>query len=339
MEIPFIKYEGCGNDFVLLDFSFGVKAKSILRQVELPLFKKWIARLADRHFGVGADQVILILSGSLKTKPKGAEGISGQVIFFNADGSRAEICGNGLRAAALYLVERGSRTLKVGSSKPVHVRMETDTGLRIAQVSKIQWQSGVRVRFQSQYSRQSRARLAASGFVQVAMGVPQLMGSRSLRDPLARRRTKAAGVGGKYEAISMGNPHAVFFKSQDDKDLYSTGEARLRAFGAQVEHAHDFPNRTNVEWVMPVRRKLLRVWIWERGVGPTLACGSGACASAVAAMQRGLVDPGSVEVQMPGGSVWVSWDKGHESPCLLAGPVNRVFTGILPDQLKRPLVR
>jgi diaminopimelate epimerase len=328
MGIPFIKYEGCGNDFVLLDFTADTKTKKLHRQIELSSFKNWMRKLADRHFGVGADQIILILPGNQKRDPSSALRAMSQVVFFNADGSRAEICGNGLRAAALYLVESGNpEKKKPGSKSRIDIGMQTDTGFRIAQVSKVRWESGARGGLQRGASRRV-APAAFSGSVQVEMGVPRLLGRKSLQDPSARRTANAAGVGVTYEAVNLGNPHAIFFESQQARGLKWSGEARLRLIGPEVESARDFPNRTNVEWVLPVRRDLLRIWIWERGAGPTLACGSGACASAVAAMQRGLVDLGTVEVQMPGGSVWVSWDGRPESPCFLAGPVNRVFEGV-----------
>ncbi len=265
-DLPFLKMHGAGNDFVVID---GRSAGALV--------SPHLARaLADRHFGVGCDQVIEILPA----KAEGSERGHVALRFWNADGSTAGACGNGTRCAA---------SLIMGETGLDRITIENERGF-----------IGVERR---------------GGQIWVNMGAPlfdwqQIPLSRKV-DPLH------LPLADEPVAVSMGNPHCVHLVA----DVEAVDLARL---GPALEHDPLFPERTNVEFVSLLGPDRLRMRVWERGAGITLACGSGACAAAVAAHMRGLVGR-KVVIVADGGTLAVDW---REDGVWLTGPVATVFRGL-----------
>ncbi len=280
MSLTFTKMHGAGNDFVLLD-----------GRGTLPVAIESLATaLADRRFGVGCDQVLVVRDGQ---EARFAMDI------WNADGSRAEMCGNGIRCFAKWLYERG----ELGSRREV---IETLGGPRWVEVAEADGELRVTV----------------------GMGVPSF-------DPASLPMTPGTQVPNAatlqvnghvidITGVSVGNPHAVAFI--DDVDAFP-----LATVGPLVERHPWFPQRTNFEVVSITAQRELRVRVWERGAGLTLACGSGATAVTAAAIAAGRVAPGEVALDMPGGRLQVTWG-GGESELTLRGPATTVFAGEWPTE-------
>ncbi|MDH7508114.1 MAG: diaminopimelate epimerase [Methanomassiliicoccales archaeon] len=272
--MKFWKYHGIGNDFILFDDS----------QCRLQLSKKKIVDLCDRHYGIGADG-ILVLEQSRDADAK--------MRVFNADGSEAEMCGNGIRCMAKHLYDFSI------------VRKEK---MRIATLSGIK---EVRCIVQNDEVDE----------VIVDMGRPSLDCSSIPMKCEGQFIQKVIDVGGRQiqgTAVSMGNPHFVTFED------FSPDEMRI--LGPLIEKHPVFPRRTNVEFAR-IDAKRIVVDVFERGAGWTLACGTGACAAAVAAAIAGLVKfDEETEVRLPGGGLWVTVPKDLSS-VTMRGPAVRVFSG------------
>ncbi len=263
--LPFRKMHGLGNDFVIID----------ARGKANPVTPALARAVADRHFGVGFDQLAVILDSD-----RAAAGLQ----FWNADGSLSAACGNATRCvAALLFAETGLSRLT----------LETDHGLLACEN-------------------------AGDGIYRVNMGPPQL----NWQDiPLARETdTLHLPIEGDPVATGMGNPHCTFFV--DDAALVD-----LERLGAQYEHHPLYPARTNVEFVQVLNRGEIRLRIWERGAGVTLASGSCSCAAVVAAARRALTGR-HVRVHVDGGVLEIDW---RDDGAWLAGPVAHVFDGVLSD--------
>lgn len=274
-ERPFIKMHGAGNDFVILDLRDGQPAPSA----------DDAAHIADRHRGVGCDQVILIGESETGTADAG-------LTFLNADGSESGACGNGTRCAAwLMLEERGQD----------HMAIETLHGVLDCQRSP-------------------------DGRITVDMGKAktdwQDIPLSEERDTLHLRLHD--GPLKDPVGVSMGNPHAVFFVD-DVLDI------PIATLGPRLEHNALFPERANIGVAAVQDRKTIRLRVWERGSGMTLACGSGACAAVVAAVRRDLTDR-KVSVELDGGTLDIEWlaDDGH---VLMTGPIAISFRGHLDPLL------
>ena len=317
--MKFSKFQATGNDFILVDarapscHSEGEKRpKNLLftsfrasaHQGKLREESHW-AKLAqtmcDRHFGVGADGLILVQNSSycdLKMR------------IFNPDGSEAETCGNGLRCLAKYAIEKGIVSTTCKGGEATNLRIETLSGMRQAKAYML----GNKV---------SR--------VEVSMGTPQFqpeqipvtltadaVASEAKQSPVITYQLTANSYQLSVSPLSMGNPHAVSFVSEP------VASFPLAEVGPKVERHPLFPQRTNFEIARVLSRGEIEARVWERGVGETLACGSGACAIAVAAQLHNYVDD-IVDIILPGGSLTISWDRVGE--VLLTGPVEEVFTG------------
>ena len=291
MRIPFTKMQGAGNDFVVLDET----------RCRFGLSTAHYRLLADRHFGVGADQILTV-------RPSPAPGIDFEYLIHNADGAEVEQCGNGARCFARFVRDQGL-TLKDA------IRVQTKGGVIEPQLNpdgRVTVNMGAPV-----------FELADIPFDATAL-VPQPSGSWQ-KWPLAL-------VDASYEAtvyvavLSMGNPHAV--QLVDDVDT-----APVLAQGPLIEHHASFPNRVNAGFMQVLDRSHIRLRVYERGAGETLACGSGACAAVVAGIRLGLLDD-AVQVQMHGGTLSISWT-GANAPVLMTGPATPVFHGEinLPEQL------
>jgi diaminopimelate epimerase len=280
MKIHFTKMQGLGNDFVVLD---------AVRQAFVPDAAQ-VRFLADRHFGVGCDQLLVVQS---PTQP----GVDFRYRIFNADGGEVEQCGNGARCFARFVVDSGLTAKR-------EIRVETAAGI-IA------------------------PRLEADGQVTVDMGVPRFRpaeipfaGNDDVIQPLA--------VGDRsfdVTAVSMGNPHCV--QVVDDVDAFPVGQ-----YGPLIERHARFPQRVNAGFMQVLDRRAVRLRVYERGAAETLACGTGACAAAVAGIRRGLLDS-PVRVSTRGGDLSIAW-AGPGAPVFMTGPAVAVFSGDieLPEDLK-----
>lgn len=283
MQIPFTKMQGAGNDFVVLDETrerFGLSTAQY-------------RFLADRHFGVGADQILTV-------RPSPAPGIDFEYVIHNADGAQVEQCGNGARCFARFV---------------------RDAGLTTKDAIRVQTKSGV-----------IEPVLTADGRVTVNMGAPvfdlpqipfapgqTLPVPDGLWQKWPLELDKQAQVAIQMVAVvSMGNPHAV--QVVDDVDT-----APVLQVGPLIEHHPFFPNRVNAGFMQVQSRRQIRLRVFERGAGETLACGSGACAAVVAGIRLGVLDT-TVDVLTHGGVLTISW-AGGVAPVLMTGPATTVFHG------------
>ena len=269
MTLPFIKMHGLGNDFVVID----ARAVGDLDLTQLARV------IADRHTGVGFDQLVLL--------GPGGDGAEARVTFLNADGSGAAACGNGARcAAALAMAEHGRDTVTLQAA-----------------------------------DRQIRAWREGDGLIAVDMGPPAL-DWRAI--PLAREAdVDALPLPGAPSAVSMGNPHCVLFVPDAEA-------AAVARDGPLLETDALFPERANVEFAQVLSPTLARVRVWERGVGVTRACGTGACAVIVAGARRGLLAR-EATIRLDGGDLRLAW--GADDAVVMTGPVARVFDGVLGDAI------
>ncbi|NEQ31267.1 MAG: diaminopimelate epimerase [Leptolyngbya sp. SIO4C5] len=279
----FTKYHGLGNDFVLIDN----------RQQSEPLLTPAEAiRLCDRHFGIGADGVIFALPGT------GDHDYAMRI--FNSDGSEPEMCGNGIRCLAKFLIDLETAS---GQTPQLPKRYAVDTlaGTIVPQ-------------------------LQADGQVTVDMGPPRLLAA-AIPTTLAASEEKVvdqaiavAGQTWQVTCVSMGNPHCITFV----EDVTAIDLAQV---GPQFEHHAAFPERINTEFIQVVHPGHLKMRVWERGAGPTLACGTGACASLVAAVLNGKSDR-QATVELPGGPLQIEWSAA-DNHVYMTGPAEKVFTGEL----------
>ncbi|MCD2511145.1 diaminopimelate epimerase [Comamonas endophytica] len=281
MQIRFTKMQGAGNDFVVLDETQGQRGLS-------PAQYRF---LADRHFGVGADQI-------LSVRPAPAEGIDFEYAIHNADGGEVEQCGNGARCFARYVHDRGLTTKKV-------IRVKTLSGV-IA--PEIVGEGQVRVDMGRPELRPEQVPFDAAGLQSRAVGRAQ-----TWQLPLSD------GAAQWIMPVSMGNPHAVLLVDEADT-------APVAAVGPQIERHARFPQRVNVGFLQRVSRSEVRLRVYERGTGETLACGTGACAAVVAGIHQGLLDT-QVRVHTRGGLLQIAWAGGEGDSVFMTGPATFVFDG------------
>ena len=259
IRIEFLKMHGCGNDFIIVDW----RGKPDLSQIDDVAL---ITRMADRHFGIGCDQFIII---------KDHETAYAEMLVRNNDGSDGRMCGNATRCVADMLMnEKGHNDVLIHCSGRMLECIRLDNGL-----------------------------------VRVDMGIPVSVVELDVLPELP-----------KAVAVDMGNPHAVFFLNHVD-------DVVLEDIGPRVEHHTLFPKRTNVEIVHKIDASTLRMRVWERGTKITLACGSAACATAVAAVTRGIM-PRTMTIRMDGGDLNLEWREA-DSHVLMAGPISYVFNGVM----------
>ena len=293
MSIPFLKVQGAGNDFLLID-ALGENAHRALVD--------WSAlapRICDRHFGVGADGILIA---------QDSDAAAARMVIVNADGSDGDMCGNGFRCFTRYLVERAGMTPTDGS-----LAIETGAGVLHADLSAMT------------SSTVDRVRVAMGPAWLQAGDIPVVHEGPA---PILRHEVEVVGRRFDLTCVSMGNPHAVWFTDDDVDDF------PLTDIGPLVETHHDFPRKTNFEIVNVLAPDHLKMRVWERGVGITLACGSGACAVLVAARLRGLADE-TATVSLPGGDLEIAWD-GLDEPSAsvyMTGPASFSFHGQLDDNL------
>jgi len=283
----FAKYHGLGNDFLVVDLRAVAAAEA--EAVQAP---HHVIALCDRQFGVGGDGVLAILPSATA---------DARMRVLNADGSEAEMCGNGLRCVVKELYERG------GLRQP-ELAIDTGAGRLVCAVDA--------------HDGEVRS-------VTVAMGAPRLLrGEVPMTGPAGERcveQSLAVASGARsITCVSMGNPHAIAFVGSRDEAF-----ELARSVGPTVEHHAWFPRRTNAEFAHVKHRGEIDLVVWERGCGITLACGTGACATAVAATITGRADEGvPIRVNLPGGSLTITVQAGLTG-VVMQGPANHVFDGEL----------
>jgi diaminopimelate epimerase len=276
MQRKFTKMHGLGNDFMVvsaMETGFNLDAG----QIRL---------LADRHFGVGFDQLLVV-------EPPVSTDMDFSYRIFNADGGEVEQCGNGARCFARYVHDRGltaKRDIRVGTLAGIIILHLTDDD-------------------------QVRVDMGQPRF---APGSIPFLAERQETHYELELDNQHVTIG----AVSMGNPHAV--QVVDDIDA-----APVTTQGPLIERHLRFPQRVNAGYMQVIDRQTIRVRVWERGAGETLACGTGACAAVVTGINMGLLD-GTVTVNLPGGTLQVSW-AGRDAPVLMTGPATFVFEGTLHE--------
>lgn len=289
MNISFTKMHGLGNDFVIME------ARHLPPDLDLARLSAYVS---ERHFGVGSDGLIVVAPASDPEK------FDIQFIFYNSDGSRAEMCGNGIRCFARYIFDQGIVPQET-------CRVETMAGL-------------------------IQPTVQADGTVTVNMGKPIL---KPMDIPFTGYQDNPSAIVVKdfalqvldrtvpVTAVSMGNPHCIIFQQDLDEPLDPA------VFGPAIETHPLFPAKTNVEFVEVLDDSHLRVTVWERGCGFTLACGTGACATAVASHLLNKTGT-DVEVQLPGGPLQIRWAPSEDRSVYMTGPATYVFKGeiSIPDK-------
>ncbi|MBT8447165.1 MAG: diaminopimelate epimerase [Gammaproteobacteria bacterium] len=277
MRWTFLKMQALGNDFVVVD----------ARGSDRRLAGEQARALADRHFGVGCDQV-------LELSTPGLAGAAARYRVFNADGSSAEHCGNGVRCVARYLARTQSATVGAANG---HMTIELENG----QAAEVE--------------------LLAGELVRVSMGEPDFAPASIPLDVADQADYYEAALPAatvRFAAVSTGNPHAVI-------EVADTGAAAVGDIGPALQALPLFPRQANVGFVEVVNDQHLRLRVYERGAGETLACGTGACAAAVVMIRDGRARS-PVTVQLPGGELEIAWD-GPGSEIFMTGPGQFVFEG------------
>ena len=274
MRLEFTKMQGLGNDFVVLDAT----------RAPIHLTPDQYRRLADRHFGIGCDQI-------LRVEPPRLPGTDFHYRIFNADGSEVEQCGNGARCFARFVHDQGltsKEVIDVGTAAgPIRLFLEPD------------------------------------GQVRVNMGPPRFAPAEIPFEAGTEQPLYSLDLDGRtleVAVLSMGNPHAVLEVSDLD-------QAPVTTLGPRIEHHPRFPQRVNVGFMQILDPGHVRLRVWERGAGETLACGTGACAAAVAGIRNGRLHS-PVRVDLPGGSLRIAW-AGPDRPVWMTGPAETVFTGVI----------
>ncbi|MDQ1210164.1 diaminopimelate epimerase [Acinetobacter baylyi] len=274
MLLEFTKMHGLGNDFVVVDL---ISQRAYLDTTT-------IQRMADRHFGIGFDQLLIV-------EPPDYPNVDFKYRIFNADGSEVEQCGNGVRCFARFVHERQL-------TKKTKIKVQTKAGI-------------------------VEPELGPNGWVRVNMGYPKFMPHEI---PFVTEEFEALYTlelaneqSLKIDVVNMGNPHAVTIVP----DVLTADVATM---GPQVESHVRFPQRVNAGFMQIVDEKHIRLRVFERGVGETLACGTGACAAAVSGMRRGLL-ANEVEVELAGGKLQIAWQEGDV--VWMTGPTANVYEGRL----------
>jgi diaminopimelate epimerase len=275
----FIKMHGIGNDYVYVDCF----RESVSNPEQLAV------RISDRHLGVGGDGLILIMP---------SERADVRMRMFNADGSEAQMCGNGIRCLAKYVYESGIR-------RQPEITVETLAGVLSLQLMTTTQGTVDRVRVNMGRPRLRRQDIPVHGEGDRVVGEKLAVGDRDFA----------------VTCVSMGNPHCVVYVEE-------VAQFAVSRYGPLLEHHPQFPQRTNVEWVEWLSRREIRQRTWERGSGETLACGTGACAATVASVLNGKTDR-RVTVHLLGGDLEVEW--ADDEQVYMTGPAAEVFRGEWPD--------
>jgi diaminopimelate epimerase len=282
MTLRFTKMQGLGNDFMVIDAIHQAPA----------LDPERIRRWADRHFGIGFDQLLIV-------EPPTTPNALFTYRIFNADGSEVGQCGNGARCFARYVVDKGLTTER-------EIPVDTKSGLITLYITD-------------------------DGAITVNMGAPVITPDQIpfVADDAATAysldlpQSIADRTSITIDAISMGNPHAII-------DVADIEQAPVAQLGPIIERHIRFPERVNVGFMQVINRQSIRLRVFERGAGETLACGTGACAAVVSGIRRGMLDS-PCQVELPGGQLRISWNGMPDAPVFMAGPAVLVFDGAIPE--------
>lgn len=279
--MKFTKMQGLGNDYVYVN-CFREKIADPSRLA---------VKISDRHFGVGSDGLILI---------NPSDKADFEMEMYNADGSRGEMCGNGIRCVAKYVYD-------YGLTDQTSISVETLGGIKYLDLTV----------------KDGKAVL-----VKVDMGKPELSPEKipvvSAGEEVVDEPIDVDGQNYRMTCVSMGNPHAVVYVDCDVRDL------PLEEIGPKFENHERFPNRVNTEFVRVLDRRTVEMRVWERGSGETLACGTGACAVAVSCVLNGLTED-EVTVKLLGGDLQIKWDREKDT-VFMTGPAEVVFDGEWPEE-------
>lgn len=277
--MKFTKMHGCGNDYVYVN--------GFTEQIDQEKKSEIVRNISDRHFGIGSDGVIFI-------NPSKAPEADFEMEMYNADGSRAEMCGNGIRCVAKFVYDKGltdKTTVSIesfGKTKILELFLENDT------VSMVKVNMG-------------------SPILQ-ASDIPVVSGNKEVID----ERIEVDGKEYQMTCVSMGNPHAVVFMDE-------VADLDIEKIGPGFEHHVRFPNRINTEFIKVLDRETIEMRVWERGSGETLACGTGACAAVVACVLNDLTKD-TVRVKLLGGELSIFFDR-TENVVYMTGPAKIVYDG------------
>ncbi len=277
--MKFTKMHGCGNDYIYVD---GEKEK-----IAADSKAQLVRRLSDRHFGIGGDGVIFI------NPSKEADF---EMEMYNMDGSRAEMCGNGIRCVAKFVYDKG---------------LTEKTSISVISAGKVKY-----LDLSVEDGKVSTVKVNMGPPVLKASDIPVIADNGE--EPVIAKDIEVDGKNYKMTCVSMGNPHAVIFA--DD-----VAGLKLEEIGPKFETHQRFPKKVNTEFVKVIDRDTVEMRVWERGTGETLACGTGACATAVACILNGLTND-TVTVKLLGGSLQIRWDKEADL-VYMTGPASTVFEG------------
>lgn len=275
--MKFTKMHGCGNDYIYIDcFEETVKDESAAA-----------IKLSDRHFGIGGDGLILIKKGTTADF---------EMVMYNADGTRAEMCGNAIRCVARYVYDKG------------YVK---STDFSIESMGKVKY---ITLTLENNVVKWVRVDMGAP--ILNAVDIPVISDS----EKVISENITVDGREFNMTCVSMGNPHAVMFIDKSPKEF------ELEHFGPLFENNSIFPKRVNAEFAKVIDRNNIEMRVWERGTGETLACGTGTCATVVAAILNGYVD-NDVTVHLIGGDLKIHWSGDEKDSVIMTGPAEYVFSG------------
>lgn len=284
--MKFTKMHGCGNDYIYIN---GAREK-----IEQEKKGELVRKLSDRHFGIGGDGVIFIHPITDEMQKALEQQVDFEMEMFNADGTRAEMCGNGIRCVAKYVYDKG---------------LTDKTSISIISCGKVK-------------HLELTVKDGKTRSVRVNMGAPVLRSSDipviSDKEECIDEEIAVNGEKYKMTCVSMGNPHAVVFMEE-------IANLDLEKIGPLFENHNCFPNRTNTEFVKILDRNTVEMRVWERGTGETLACGTGACAVVTACILNGLTAE-EVTVKLLGGELNIRWDR-ENNQIFMTGPAETVFDG------------
>ena len=293
MLLNFTKMHGCGNDYIYFDctqrdFPGGAQGE-----------KEAAIKLSDRHFGIGGDGIIIIKKGQTADF---------EMVMYNADGSRSQMCGNGIRCVGKYVYD-------ATYTKGREFTVESMGAVKHLKVIK-----GERGDKETWLSVDMGCPILQAEKIPVALGVPEPVEGPArhvIMHPLIIQDKEY-----KITCVSMGNPHAVVFIDKKPADF------SVCQLGPLFENNAFFPERTNTEFAFVEDRRTIWMRVWERGTGETLACGTGTCATVVAAILNGLVDAGEkITVHLLGGDLQIEWSGREEDSVFMTGPAENVFEG------------
>lgn len=304
MRINFTKMQGCGNDYVYID-----GGKELVPQDKKSELAK---KVSDRHFGIGSDGLIFI-------NPVADEDIDFEMEMYNADGSRSEMCGNGMRCVAKYVYDKRLTDKKkltiISAGKKKYIDLTVDDNNFV---------SSVKVDMGAPILEPAMVPVTLKGTPLKSLDISAISTANlsGTENAVIDQQITLKGKEWHITCVSMGNPHAVVFLP-DDVDLATFD---IESVGPYFENHEVFPNRTNTEFVKIDDKNNVHMRVWERGTGETLACGTGCCATTVACILNGHTD-NTVTVHVLGGDITCSWEGDLSSPVIMEGPATTVFEG------------